>query len=108
MDADALYPKEFHAAAIFLLRDGKTHAAYRNRVDVGLERVKYYFTDFGVSSLFSDDEETHYAEGAVGQDETLPEMKFLGRYDAFKADVYLLGNVYKTHIFSVCSYLYFV
>ena len=102
MDADALYPKSFHPTVKFMLPDVTDKAPYLNRADTQPGEVKYYFIDYGLSVIYTELGGTNFVSGAVGHDKSLPESKISKPYDAFKADVYLLGNVYRQDLLQVC------
>ncbi|CAA7270064.1 unnamed protein product [Cyclocybe aegerita] len=55
--------------------------------------VKYYYIDFGLSYRFPSDATSFNLMGVVGQDKTVPEKFAKAPYDAFKLDIYQLGNV---------------
>ncbi|KAJ3508114.1 hypothetical protein NLJ89_g5930 [Agrocybe chaxingu] len=55
--------------------------------------VKYYYIDFGLSHKFPENTVSSRLAGLVGQDRTVPEAASDTPYDAFKYDIYQLGNV---------------
>ncbi|KLO08635.1 hypothetical protein SCHPADRAFT_944282 [Schizopora paradoxa] len=108
-DATAMYPEGFHPYDHFVKRNGidviKNHL---NRTDV-LSAIRYYFTDFGISSRFTGaSPPPHLVTGLHCQDKTVPELSDKTPYDPFKTDVYILGNVFKTHLTDVYSNLSFL
>ena len=105
MDASPLYRNGFHAAAPNLDARGKFLSNPRNRRDV--PSVKYYFTDFGISTRFDPSSKDHLVTGNDCQDRQLPEIHQDGPYDPFLADVFILGNLYK-HCFVKVSNLLFL
>ncbi|EJD47832.1 hypothetical protein AURDEDRAFT_86706 [Auricularia subglabra TFB-10046 SS5] len=60
--------------------------------------VKYYFIDFDQSVRFLDTAMDHLVRRPYGQDDTVPEEQFPGVCDAFKIDVYCLGNLILIHL----------
>ncbi|KAI0669460.1 kinase-like domain-containing protein [Trametes maxima] len=90
MDARPLYPDGHHPIRMHRAPDAIHDAIPLARVD---HPVQYYYVDFGLS--------THFAEGAssmvigrVGRDMEIPELSNTVPYDAYKADVYALGNMF--------------
>ncbi|KAJ3013593.1 hypothetical protein NUW54_g1546 [Trametes sanguinea] len=55
--------------------------------------VRYYYVDFGLSVRFPENAPTMVV-GDVGRDDEVPELSSTVPYDAFKADVYALGNLF--------------
>ncbi|OCB87837.1 hypothetical protein A7U60_g4970 [Sanghuangporus baumii] len=106
MDGRVMYGKKgFHpsdqdmtAADVMILAKPKT------RRDVGF--VKYYFTDFGISSLFDDPSRPRVVVGNRAQDLEVPELSTVIPYDPFAVDVFTLGNVFKRHFLDVCTQLF--
>jgi len=96
-DATAMYPDGFHPSRQYAKRSGRGLVQNRfNRGDV-LPSIRYYFTDYGISSLFQvgDPSQPRLVTGRHCQDKTVPELYFDEPYDPFRTDVYILGNVYK-------------
>ncbi|KAL6303430.1 hypothetical protein BKA93DRAFT_818091 [Sparassis latifolia] len=91
MDARSLYPQGHHPIRIEASRDGIFMLSPLSRSD---HSVRYYFIDFGISSLIRKGE-SPYVLGRQGRDKELPEMSSEVPYDAFKVDVFILGNLYK-------------
>ena len=56
--------------------------------------VKYFYVDFGLSVRFQPGEST-LVVGDVGRDDEVPELSSTVPYDAFKADIYALGNLFE-------------
>ncbi|TDL22598.1 hypothetical protein BD410DRAFT_748340 [Rickenella mellea] len=97
MDAGEMFPNGFHPYAPWLERNGETKAKPLRRNDVS---VKYYFIDFGISSLFTDPDKPRLVSGNDGHDHEPPEFTMVSqiRYNPFILDVFILGNVYKKQI----------
>lgn len=96
LDATALYPEGFHPHNQYLKRSGLGLAEnHLNRADVP-SSIRYYFTDFGISTHFKDPSQPRLVTGIHCQDKEVPELSDTVPYDPFKTDVFILGNVYKT------------
>ncbi|OSD00970.1 kinase-like protein [Trametes coccinea BRFM310] len=90
MDAKAIYPGGHHP-----IRRGYTpDALYAvSPLPRAGHNVRYIYIDFDLSERFPEGGTT-YVLGKVGRDVDLPEASNEVPYDAFKADVFSLGNVY--------------
>lgn len=102
MDADALFPEGFHPI------ETKYDPSYTHPIQPksrsGVD-IKYYFIDFGLSVEVSP--ETKYVLGIFGRDDTVPELSLTEPYDAFKVDIYIMGNMLKQTLCNVCiSHVY--
>ncbi|KLO08634.1 hypothetical protein SCHPADRAFT_944281 [Schizopora paradoxa] len=107
-DATALFPTGFHPSEQQVERSG--YGLIRNilnRSDV-LSAMRYYFTDFGISTYFKDASQPRLVTGNHGQDTELPELSDTVPYDPFQSDIFILGNVYKTCLIDVYSNLSFL
>ncbi|TFY59644.1 hypothetical protein EVG20_g7709 [Dentipellis fragilis] len=91
MDGAPLYPRGHHPIRREFLPDAVHLISPLPRID---NPVRYYFIDFGMSTRFEPGA-SHLVTGAKGRDKELPELSRDVPYDAFKADVFILGNVYK-------------
>ena len=109
-----MYPRGFHPGAPNLEYSGKYIAYPRQRRDA--PGVRYYLTDFGISSQFDENDTYRLVTGKDCLDKTLPELSYDDPYDPFAVDIYLLGNVFKyafvrvivnNLISAVCSKDYF-
>lgn len=101
MDATPLYPKGFHPIADLCLPDNVVKAApVLSRAN---HPVKYYYIDFGISTLFAPDENDRLVTGMPGLDRDVPELSKDVRYDPFKVDVFILGNLFRKSFVEVCS-----
>ncbi|KAI0669469.1 kinase-like domain-containing protein [Trametes maxima] len=90
MDGRALYP-------------GGHHPIWRDRSLDAIEdliplprsdnTVKYFYVDFGLSAQFPPGSSS-FVIGDVGRDAEVPELSSTTPYDAFKADIYALGNLF--------------
>ncbi|KAL5513541.1 hypothetical protein ACEPAH_3940 [Sanghuangporus vaninii] len=81
-------------------------ACPRTRRDVGF--VKYYFTDFGLSSYFDDPKFLRLVVGNRAQDTDVPELSNFIPYDPFPVDVFTLGNVFKRNFLDKYSNVEFL
>ncbi|KAL5530907.1 hypothetical protein ACEPAG_3783 [Sanghuangporus baumii] len=98
MDGEPLYPKGFHPSLSFLDAEGKIARPRRRRDTRG---VKYYFTDFGISSWFQSVEETRLVTGQDGLDRDVPELRHFDPYDPFPVDIFILGNIFRKELTDV-------
>lgn len=55
--------------------------------------IKYYYVDFGLSARFSPGTSS-LVVGNIGRDSEFPERSRTVPYDAYKADIHALGNVF--------------
>ncbi|KAL5492959.1 hypothetical protein ACEPAI_4407 [Sanghuangporus weigelae] len=92
MDADAMYPNGFHPATYTMDASGYKRAYPKRRRDV--KDLRYYFIDFGISSIFGPDEPRKVL-GVHGQDDEVPELSLDVPYDPFLVDVFILGNLFR-------------
>lgn len=89
MDGRAMFPRGWHPQSWLALPDGVTdlgQGRIPSRTAAGT--VRYYYIDFGISSL---DEDT--VLGIHGQ-ERAPELSDTKPYNPFKLDVYILGMAF--------------
>lgn len=93
MDGRAMFPEGFHAQQWLFYPDARPIDLNASRTAVG--GVRYYFIDFGISSLDEDK-----VLGVDGQ-ERAPELSDSVPYDPYKLDVYILGQVYRGFILRV-------
>ncbi|GBE79197.1 hypothetical protein SCP_0203940 [Sparassis crispa] len=95
MDGSALYPQGFHPVQDECLPDGTTPAGDPSRINVSL---KYYFIDFGISSMFPLNVHPKLVLGIDGRDRDVPELSSVVPYDPFAVDIFILGNVFRKHV----------
>ena len=98
MDARALYPEGYHPARRHATPDAQRQATPLSRTD---HPVQYYFIDFDLSVRFKEGE-SHDVIGDVGRDNEVPELSNDVPYDAFKVDIFALGNLYYKEFCKVC------
>ncbi|GBE86767.1 predicted protein [Sparassis crispa] len=80
-----------HPVRIETSRDGTRTLSPLSRSD---HPVRYYYIDFGISS-YIEKGTSPYVLGRRGRDKELPELSSEVPYNAFKADLFILGNLYK-------------
>ncbi|KDQ12538.1 hypothetical protein BOTBODRAFT_176475 [Botryobasidium botryosum FD-172 SS1] len=104
MDPKHLFPEGYHPQSPDRSVDAHWAAPRRRRYQVPYP--KYYFIDFGLSVLYSEDYQgPRLVTGTDGQDQTVPELLRATQdpqyqYDPFKIDIYTLGNLYKNELIS--------
>ncbi|KAH9949303.1 kinase-like domain-containing protein [Amylocystis lapponica] len=90
MDGRPLYPHDHHP----MRQDHSVDAIYEvtplSRFD---HPVRYYFIDFEIS-VHIPEGSSPYVVGRIGRDKSVPELSSDVPYDAFKVDIYALGNLY--------------
>ncbi|GBE85432.1 hypothetical protein SCP_0706190 [Sparassis crispa] len=91
MDGTPLYPQGHHPVRRESSPDGIYLLSPLSRID---HPVRYYLIDFGISSLFGKGE-SPYVVGRKGRDKELPELSDDVPYDAYKVDIFILGNLFK-------------
>ncbi|KAI0669455.1 kinase-like domain-containing protein [Trametes maxima] len=90
MDARPLYPNGHHPVRMHRAPDAIHDADPSVRID---HPVNYYYIDFGLSAHFPPGAPSKVI-GKVGRDMEIPELSNTTPYDAYKADIYALGNVF--------------
>ena len=98
-----MFPKGFHPLANLFLPDNiNRFAPMEPRCSVA---VTYYFVDFGISTLFAEDDTNRLVTGIDGLDEQVPELSDDIPYDPFKVDIFILGNMFRQVLVEVsqCS-----
>ncbi|KZV68708.1 hypothetical protein PENSPDRAFT_666269 [Peniophora sp. CONT] len=91
MDASEMYPDGFHPVNMDdTLEDGFIRARVRPRSQVS---IKYYFIDYGISSVFAPGQPRGLVTGTDGRDQDVPELSDIAPYDPFAVDVFLIGNL---------------
>ncbi|CCM01524.1 uncharacterized protein FIBRA_03580 [Fibroporia radiculosa] len=95
MDGRPLYPHGHHPVRRNYTTDGVFDVVPLSRLDCP---VRYYFIDFGISTRFLEGSST-YVLGRQGRDKDVPELSSEVPYDAFKVDIFTLGNLYRTEFY---------
>ncbi|KAI0645026.1 kinase-like domain-containing protein [Trametes meyenii] len=90
MDARPLYPNGHHPVRMHRAPDAVHDADPLVRID---HPVQYYYIDFGLSAHFPQGASSMVI-GKVGRDMEIPELSNIAPYDAYKADIYALGNLF--------------
>ena len=101
MDGRSLYPEGYHPVRNECLPDGAVDARPLSRSSCS---VRYYYIDFGLSTLFHEGEDPMVL-GRTGRDKEIPELSNDVPYDAYRADVFALGNLYFKEFLSVRLHL---
>ncbi len=99
MDGRPLYPHDHHPMRLNHSSDGVFELTPLSRTE---HPVRYYFIDFGLSSLFRQGEPP-IVLGRAGRDKEVPELSSEVPYNAYKVDVFALGNLYYKEFLLVCS-----
>ena len=97
MDGQVLYPDGFHPVRQRFTPDAVYHTTPLPRAD---HPVRYYYIDFDLSTRFAPGE-SHLVVGDQGRDMDIPELSAEVPYDAFKVDVFALGNMYYKEFYLV-------
>lgn len=106
MEADAMFPKGFHPLRRAMDSTGSKLVHPKRRRDT-FPRVRYYYIDFGISSMFGPEDKDRCVIGLEGQDRTVPELSLVEPYDPFLVDVYILGNLFKNAFLDVSNIRHF-
>lgn len=99
MDGRSLYPNDHHPVRMDYSPDALYELHPLSRID---HPVRYYFIDFELSTRFLEGGSS-YVLGRKGRDKEVPELSSTVPYDAFKVDIYSLGNLYDKEFLQVCS-----
>jgi len=100
MDADAIYPEGFHPVRINFKPDRSDYAKHTSR---SATAVKYYFIDFGISVYIPENLRPKLVTGLHGRDRDPPELSDQVPYDAFKLDIFIIGNMLKREFYTPFS-----
>ncbi len=98
MDGRPLYPHGHHPVRLHYAPDNAHDASPLPRID---NAVRYYYIDFGISHRFKEGSRPMLL-GRKGRNQRVPELSSTAPYDAFKVDVYALGDVYAKELVEVC------
>ena len=100
MDSTPILPKSFHPQRSRMSRDFKHFVSPRSRT---AHPVKYYITDFGLSSRYSAEETNPLEVPIMGGDRSVPEFRHdkTTPRNPFPTDVYYAGNLVRTSFLQV-------
>ena len=98
MDGRPILPQGWHFVQNSLAPNGVDPIAPLARID---HPVRYFIIDYDCSMQFRPGE-THLVEDFGGHDNDPPEFK-MPWYDAFKVDVFTLGNVFDKGFYQACA-----
>lgn len=90
MDGHPLFPYGHHPVRRGHSPDSVHELVPLSRID---HPVRYYLIDFGISSRFPPGASS-FVVGRQGRDKDLPELSSDVPYNAFKVDIFTLGNLY--------------
>lgn len=100
MDPGDMYPQGYHVQHINFLPNIKNPAPHVPRIASRLP-VKYYYVDFGISSMFTPEHIPKLVVGRDGRDREVPELSGRTPYDPFKVDVFIIGNLLRKELHTV-------
>ncbi|KAH9936828.1 kinase-like protein [Epithele typhae] len=104
MDAHPLYPGGHHPVRLGSSPDALYEVKALSRTT---HPVQYYYIDFDCASFFKE-EESPMVLGDVGQYNKVPELSETVPYNAFKVDIFSLGNLYFEEFTEVYQHLGFL
>ncbi|EIW54109.1 uncharacterized protein TRAVEDRAFT_51834 [Trametes versicolor FP-101664 SS1] len=90
MDGRPLYPQGHHPVRTDSSVDAIDQLKPLRRID---HPIKYFYIDFGLSARFPPGASS-LVLGDVGRDAEVPELSWDVPYDAYKADIHALGNLF--------------
>ncbi|KAI0827734.1 kinase-like domain-containing protein [Trametes gibbosa] len=90
MDGRALYPQGHHPVRIRCSADLLDDLTPLRRID---HQIEYFYIDFGLSIRFSTGA-SPLVLGYIGRGAEVPEISATVPWDAYKADIYALGNLF--------------
>jgi len=101
-----MYPEGFHPIGLELKPDYSGPSEHIPRSVAG---VKYYFVDFGISVHIPENIDSRLVTGFLGRDREPPELANQNprdplKYDPFKLDVFIIGNMFKHEFYEVRIY----
>lgn len=98
MDPKPMFPKLFHPVRTSQNMKVTGYAKYFTRTS---HPVKYYFIDFGISSMYPADDPHPREQPILSGDKSAPEYGNPEPCDSYALDIYLLGNVVRQNM-AVC------
>lgn len=97
MEATSLFPNGHHPVHPEFALDLQESSRPYTRFEAPTP-VRYFFLDFGLSSHIQPGS-SKFVVGVFGQDREVPELSATVPYDAFKLDIFILGNVLRRCIY---------
>ena len=100
MDPSPLFYTGFHPINPAFTKDYRSRSQTKYRTAAP---VKYYLIDFGESKYYDPKINPPLDRPGRTQDRSVPEYDVPGLYNPFLTDVYLIGNMIKSHVMAVCT-----
>ncbi|KAH9914063.1 uncharacterized protein BXZ73DRAFT_55145 [Epithele typhae] len=104
MDARAIFPDGHHPVRLLSTPDAMYDAKYHSRTG---SAVRYMYIDFDCAAMF-DEGESPMVLGDIGRDREVPELSETVPYNAFKVDIFALGNLYLKEFFLTHKHMEFL
>lgn len=101
MNGWPIVPQGWHFVQSRFARNGIDPITPLARID---HPVRYFIIDYDCSIKFSPGQ-SHLLEGFDGKEGDPPELKQHQLYDAFKVDIFTLGDVFERNFYQVCAAL---
>lgn len=98
MDAKPLYPSGHHPVRLGYSLDTLYPVTALPRAG---RKIRYFYIDFGLAMHFPKGSST-YVVGDVGRNARVPELSDQVPYDAFKVDIFALGDLLSKEFEQVC------
>jgi hypothetical protein len=99
MDGRPILPQGWHFTRRGCGPNGVDPITPLTRID---HPVQYFIIDYDASIMFAPGQ-SHLLEGFEGDKRKPPEVRKNQQYDAFKVDVFTLGDVFDKDFFQACS-----
>jgi hypothetical protein len=99
MDGRPIFPQGWHFTRRGCAPNGVDLVAPLARID---HPVQYFIIDYDCAMRFNPGQ-SHLLEGFDGDKTCPPEVKRNQQYDAFKMDVFMLGDVFDKSFFQACT-----
>lgn len=102
LDPTPMFPDLYHPMRLGRNRSLTGRAKFSSRTS---RPVKYYFIDFGISSMYPADDPHPREVPIFSGDKSPPEYrKPTEPCDSYALDIYLLGNVIRQDVMTVCHW----
>jgi len=95
-----MYPQGFHPVRLNNNTDGMGRAPCIPRSSAS---VRYYYIDYGMSVHHPLGPGSELVVGSQGRDREVPELSKTIPYDPFKADIFIIGNLFRRHLYDKYS-----